>query len=190
MQITHASASAAILRAADENRLVQGQWHTTGERGRHMACLLGSIAPSVNSAADCNGDLMPLWMAELTVTLFDGMPTDQIVPIAYRYGGLVARWHTLTEAQWHGVLMRFLIRCIDDAVEAARPLNVGKPYWPAVEAACKQSKSAVLSGDDARAGAAARAAWAAAEAAEAAARAAQYHSLFAFLLAQIESECR
>ena len=43
MQITHASASAAILRAADENRLVQGAWHTTGERGRHMAGLLDQI---------------------------------------------------------------------------------------------------------------------------------------------------
>ena len=43
MQITHASASAAILRAADENRLVQGKWHTKGKHGRHMAFLLAQI---------------------------------------------------------------------------------------------------------------------------------------------------
>ena len=213
IEISHADASAAILRHVEDGTLVQGRWHGQGEDGREIACLLGAIHPQVKEAADCNGDLMPMWLAELTPTLFDGILAEQIFPLARRYGQLVARWHALSEAQWESVLTRVLIRCIDDAVAAARPVSEGKEYWPQVEAACAQSKTAIESGDAAAgaaakaAGAASRAAawaaawaagaaraaawatWAAAWAAGAASRAAAYLSLFNFVLDQIEAEC-
>lgn len=216
LNITHAAASAAILAACDERRLTQAKWHGHGNDGREIACLLGSIHPSVTSPAECNGALMPMWLAELTPTLFDGIPAEQIYPIARRYGELVGRWHVLSPAQWDGLLTQFLIRTIDEAVDAARPASEGKPYWPAVAAACEQTKTALLTGDGLRAAARARAAAReAAEAAEAvaraaaraaareaaaaaaavawaaareAARAAVYLSLFTFLLDQIEAE--
>ena len=146
LKLTNADASAAILRAVDEGTLVQGKWHHKHE-GREVACLLGSMDPRVNSAADCNGDLMPLWMAEVTVTLFDRISQDQIAPIAKRYGAAVAGWHVLTDEQWKSTLTRFLIRTIDDALESARPVNIGKPYWDAVEKACAQCRTAIESGD-------------------------------------------
>ena len=203
--VTHAEASANILAFAAEGRLTQGQWHGRGDDGREIACLLGAIHPSVTSAAECNGDLMPLWLAELTPVLFDGIPAEEVSPIARRYGELVARWHALSAAQWDAILTRVLVRCIDDAVAAARPVSEGKEYWPAVEAACAQCRVAIESGADAAwateaawaaeaaAGAAARAARAAADAAWAAVEAAwaaeaAYLSLFNFVLDQIAAE--
>jgi hypothetical protein len=169
LNITHAEASANILAFADEGRLTQKMWHGRGDDGRDIACLLGSIHPSVRSAAECNGALMPMWLAKLTPTLFDGIPADAIYPFAKRYGALVARWHALDKAAWDRILIKLLVRTIDDAVDAARPIAQGNDYWPAVEAACAQSKAAIESGDNA----AAFAAFAAANAARAAANAAR-----------------
>ena len=142
INITHAAASAAILRHADEGRLVQGQWHTE-KNGRDLACLLGAIHPNITSPADCGADLMPAWLAELTVVLFDGLPKSEMLHAARRYGELVARWHVLSPAQWDAVLTQFLIYAIDQAVDAVRPAAAGKSYWLSVEAACEQAKSAL-----------------------------------------------
>ena len=172
VEITHADASANILRFCAEKRLTQGQWHEKAEDGRDIACLLGSIDPSVKMPEDCNGDLMPLWLAQLTVVLFDHLSVDNIYPIAHRYGELVARWHILTDTDWNSILIKFLVRRIDDAVEAARPVSVGKPYWDAIETVCEQSKVAIKSGDKTAADAARDAASAVADADYAAASAA------------------
>jgi hypothetical protein len=154
VEISNAEASANILRFAEEGRLVQSEWHGQDDDGREIACLLGAIHPSV------------------TPPLFDGIPAAEIVPIAGRYGGLVARWGDLAPAAWERVKTAFLIQTVDEAMVAARPVSEGKPYWPAVEAACKQVKAALESGDKkalAAAEAAAEAtAWTAAWAAEAA----------------------
>ena len=182
IDITNAEASAAILSHVDAGTLAQGVWHDQGKDGREIACLLGAIHPSVKKAADCNGDLMPMWLAELTPTLFDGIAAENIYPMARRYGELVGRWHVLSGARWDGILTRVLIRCIDDAVTAARPANEGKDYWPAVAAACEQVKAALNDGD----ADALSAAW---SAAASAARSAAYLSLFTFVLDQIEAEC-
>ena len=202
---TNEFASNAILRAVETKSLVQSSWHSRAEDGRQVACLLGSISPDVRSVKDCNASLMPLWLAELTPTLFDGIPADHVYPVAERYGRAVGQWNKLTDIQWNSILVKFLVRTIDDALSAARPQCVDKPYWQAVEDACASSKAAIVSGDDpekkaeaaaraaeAAARAAARAAWAAARtaaeaAAEAAARAA-YLKLFTFLLDTIEEE--
>jgi hypothetical protein len=193
MTITHASASKAILAAVDAKTLTQGGWRRRGDDGREIACLLGSIDPSVNSPKDCNGDLMPMWMAELTPVLFDGVAFDQVYPIAQRYGTLVGKWHVLTKESWDNSLNKFLVRLIDDAVDSARPVNVGKAYWPQVEQACSDVKTALGTKDKdkikaarAAADAAARAARAAADAARAARAASK--KLFDFLLDCIETE--
>lgn len=191
LNITHSEASANILKACDAGALVQGKWHGRDKEGREIACLLGAIHPSVTSPAECNGSLMPMWLAELTLVLFDGIEAEHVIPIARRYGELVGDWHVLSPEQWSAILRRVLIRCIDDAVAAARPVSEGKEYWPAVERACAQSRVAIEGRDEAAARAAARAAtdaaMAAAWAAPGAAWAAVYLSLFTFVLDQIEA---
>src|SRR5262249_39790713 len=108
--ITNTEASANILAACEAHTLVQKHWHTRADDGRELACLLGSIGPGVNSASDCNAELMPLWLAEITVSLFDGISENAIYPMAQRFGVLVGRWHVLTPEHWDRVLHRFLVR--------------------------------------------------------------------------------
>ena len=184
--ITNEEAASNILAAVEAGTLVQGKWHGNGDDGRAIACLLGAIDPKVNKPADCNGELMPMWLAELTPALFDGISFSEINMIARRYGQLVARWHILQEPNWQVILRNFLVRTIDDAVDAARPGNEGKAYWQQVVEACEQSKQAIASGDDkSKKKAAARAA-----ANAAANAAAAYLKLFTFLLDQIEDQCK
>jgi len=118
--IPHATASANILRHVETGTLIQGGWHRR-RGGVELACLLGSIDPSVKTTQDCNAELMPLWLAETSLVLFDGLPRGSIGPVARRYGTLIAQWHVLVPIRWDAILMRFLIRAIDDAVDAARP---------------------------------------------------------------------
>lgn len=145
--ITHAAASTNILRAVETRSLTQKKWHGKGAGGREIACLLGSIDKRVSSPSDCNADLMPLWLAELTPVLFDGIAADQIYLVAERYGRAVDQWGRLSDDQWSLILTRFFVRCIDDALDAARPLCVGQSYWQAVEDVCAQCKAAITSGD-------------------------------------------
>lgn len=197
MKITNAEFGSNIVAAAKAGTLVQGRWHDTRHDGVKVACLLGSGHESIRCAKDCNANLMPLWMAELTVALFDGIAAADVATIGERYGSLVQRWDVLTHGAWDDILTNFLVRTIEDALDSARSVATGKDYWPAVEAACKQSQAATLTKDKAAARAAAsagsRAARAAALAAERAASAAESSAsaaamrLFAFLLDQIEA---
>lgn len=50
VDITHAEASAAILRHVVEHRLIQGGWHGHDKDDREIACLLGAIHPLVELA--------------------------------------------------------------------------------------------------------------------------------------------
>src|SRR5215469_8482524 len=109
MLITHAEASRNILAFASEGRLVQNEWHGRTEDGRETACLLGAIHPSVTSSRECNAALMPRWLAEITLALFDCISGAAIVPLATRYGELIGRWHSLTDADWADALKATLI---------------------------------------------------------------------------------
>jgi len=171
MSFSHAEASKNIITFATEGRLVQSAWHTKHE-GREMACLLGSIHPSVTRPSDCNGDLMPMWLAELTPTMFDGLPSSSVQAIGMRYGSLVSRWHVLKDENWNKVLNTFLIKLVDTALESARSVAKDLPVWAQVETSSKQVIAALKSGNKeelaASEAASEAASWAASEAARAA----------------------
>ena len=141
--ISNADASANILAAAAGGRLIRGSWHCRGDDGRELACVLGSIHPSVAGASDCSGALMPLWMAHVTMALFDRLPDSETYPIGERYGTLIARWDSLSADQWASIMRALLVRCIDDAVEAVRPVSAGKPHWDVVERACAECRRVI-----------------------------------------------
>lgn len=180
-EITNAEASANILAACNAGTLVQGKWHGHAEDGREIACLLGSIHPGVRSPADCNGALMPMWLAELTPVLFDGLPQSEIEPIARRYGEMVARWHVLLPDDWDAVLCDFLGGVIDAAlsmggylpsVAVADAAGTARAAWAAL-AAAEAVRVAEAAANAAAAGRAGRAAWTAATSTTRATRAAR-----------------
>jgi hypothetical protein len=171
---THAEASQNILTYINEGRLVQRVW-SKEEKGREIGCLLHAIG-GYNSTKECPASLMPAWMAECTVTLFDGLADGDFIPISRRYSDLIGNWGVITKDGWNNVLARWLVRLIDQAVDAVPAAAKTESYWPDIEKACALSKEAIVSKDKDKARAAARAARAAAEAAwaaEAAAAAAE-----------------
>jgi hypothetical protein len=148
MSFSNGHASLNILTAVNERRLVQGKWQGKGADGRWIACLLGAIDPKVNDPSDCNADLMPLWLAKLTPTLFDGILVDHIYHIARRYGELIGRWRVVTPQQWDEIHTAFLVYAIDTALDAARRIAVkNSVYWRAARDACLQCRQAVSDGD-------------------------------------------
>lgn len=120
MKITHETAAANILLHATERRFEQSEWQGLSRDGRATACLLGAIDPDINSEEQCNGDLMPMWLAVLTTTLFDSIPIGEIYVIGERYGHLIARWGVVSPRMWDSVLDKFVARLSGDVHAASQ----------------------------------------------------------------------
>ena len=171
LDITRDLACDRIELFATEGRLTQGSWHTEKD-GRQLACLLGAIDPSVDSSEACPSSVMPSWLAHLLPALFDGVSEDNAISYGMRFAKALRNGNTD-----ESVMRKFLIVCVESAVNYARPVSEGKSYWDAVEKSCgdvvkllsskkKTSKAAADAAD-----AAADAAYAADVAADVAARA-------------------
>jgi hypothetical protein len=166
--VLNATAADNIISYLRDGRLVQNAW-TREDQGHHVACLLGA-AGNYQSTQDCPATLMPRWLAECTVTLYDGLPQeDANGDLVRRYADMMRRWHVLTPDRWDNVHRAFLVRCIDQAVESVPAFAKTQSYWPAVSAACEQSKTAITSKREGAAKSAALSAASAAESAESAA---------------------
>jgi hypothetical protein len=164
----NATAADNIISYLRDGRLVQNAW-TREDQGHHVACLLGA-AGNYHSTQDCPATLMPRWLAECTVTLYDGLPQeDANGDLVRRYADMMRRWHVLTPDRWDNVHRAFLVRCIDQAVESVPAFAKTQSYWPAVSAACEQSKTAITSKREGAAESAALSAESAARSAESAA---------------------
>ncbi len=154
--------------------LRQNVWYYEDEE-RHIAGLLGASSPDVHDVEDvnCAALCMPQWLAELTLPLFDGVPTDQADAYALRYADVAERWCALTPEAWDRVSVTFRVACVEQALTSAEAVQpTPRPdYWDAVEAACNAMVAALKSGDaaevDRAAEASAGAAWAADAAEEA-----------------------
>lgn len=190
----HEAAFNSLQAHITEGRLAQGTWGRVKD-GKNVACLLGAAA-GITDAGDCPAALMPPWLAHLTPVLFDGLPKAAVTPTASRYAYCMRYWGKITADGWERILARYLIRAIDQAVDAVPASAKTASYWPAIAEAVEACKEVVLA--DAAAAAAARAADAAraayavtaAAAAYAVTAAAAYESLFAALLTEIEAELR
>src|ERR1700690_1644789 len=126
----HKQASENILSFLSDGRLIQQTWSSERE-GRHVACLLGA-AGGYSSTKECPAELMPGWLAECTVTLFDGLAPEDVAPISKRYGDLIGRWGAIADVGWDDILTRFLMRTIDQAIESVPTYAKKKEYWPAI----------------------------------------------------------
>ncbi|MFZ4687882.1 MAG: hypothetical protein ACOYLS_01460 [Polymorphobacter sp.] len=76
MTITAHEARTRYDAAMAEGRLVVGKWQSQADDGRHLACALGIIDPSITDPKDCPASVMPRWLAKLTVYFFDGQRAD------------------------------------------------------------------------------------------------------------------
>jgi len=71
--------------------LVQSAWHSQANDGRQLACALGVIGDDVKSAKDCPAQIMPRWLAQMTVWFFDGQKEDDALDWGLRFYEQIAR---------------------------------------------------------------------------------------------------
>ncbi len=179
MSSLNETASLNILSYLNEGRLVQRSW-SREQDGKHLGCLLHA-AGGYNDVSECPAQLMPRWVAECTITMFDKLQAGDVPAIARRYASAIGKWDTVTPEAWDNILRRWLVRLIDQAVDAVPTSAKSENYWPAIDQACTDVKGALTSGDKDAARAAAVAAYAATDAAA-------NNSLFNALLDEIEKE--
>jgi hypothetical protein len=163
--ITREDAALRMMEFANEGRLIQNHWHEAREDGRELACLLGAIHPDVTGPSDCPASVMPNWMAELLLTLFDGVSMDKATNYGRRFSEALRVGNTDDS-----VLRKFLIATVEFAVTADALANANANAHTATHAGARAADAAA---DAAYAAAHAAAAYAAyAAAADHAARAA------------------
>lgn len=98
MKISHKQASARIQKMLANGRLIPNAFQSKDERGRRLACLIGSISPKITKMSDCPANLMPQWMLEATIMLFDRMPGR--LQWAARYAHSMAEWGIFKPEDW------------------------------------------------------------------------------------------
>jgi hypothetical protein len=116
--ITNIEASQRVLAHLHEGRLVQGTFHIERD-GRELACLLGAIAPGINDTSKCPAGVMPAWMAQLTIPMFDWQTEADALAWAARFGAQMSKWHVLDFVAWDRVRDAFCATCVADARRSA-----------------------------------------------------------------------
>ena len=161
LNLTRDMACDRIETFASEGRLIQSKWHSVEENGRQLACLLGAIDDGIKGTIDCPASVMPPWLANLLPTIFDGVTEAR----ASEYGIRFAKALRIGSADDH-VMRKFLIVCVENAVDYAKPKTAEvPPYWPAIASACSNVVTLLSSGGKGPAWAQAHAAATEAEAA-------------------------
>ena len=69
----------------EEGRLVQSDWRTTDDDDRVLACALGVLGQDVESSNDCPAAVMPRWLAQIVVHLFDRQLFDDACDWGLRF---------------------------------------------------------------------------------------------------------
>ena len=88
---TAAEAYSRYQAALAEDTLVQRTWHHTAEDGRQLACALGVIGADINSASACPAQIMPRWLAQMTVWMFDAQKIEDALPWGSKFYAEIAR---------------------------------------------------------------------------------------------------
>jgi len=142
-------------RAYAEGRIIQHSWRGRSPDGRELVCALTAFGPDITTPGECPADLMPLWMANVVVTLNDGIAADDLPWFASQLLDRARRWRALDDRAWDRVSLAYRRACIRQALDYAERLQrTPRPaYWNDVQNACGAVLRA-LSGEGALAAAA------------------------------------
>jgi hypothetical protein len=122
-----------ILNLHNEGRIVRQVWTATDSQGRNMACLLAAMSPHVlkfRTASACPSDIMPSWLALVTVQFDDCGSMDMWDGVIRKYANLAGRWHVLSEEQWERLRCRFCLV----AARSSQLLISHRDFFHSVEA--------------------------------------------------------
>ncbi len=88
--------------------IIRNKWHDTDAQGRETACLLGAFGKDIDDSSKCPAEIMPAWLARLTVSFDDNGSLDKWPAMIKRYGAVANRWHVLDAAAWDICLAKTL----------------------------------------------------------------------------------
>lgn len=111
-----------ILSLFNNGRLVRWKWDWMDEYGRDCACLLVALAPetgSERSASACPAEIMPQWLAYLTLWINDSGSIKIWPETVKRYANLAGRWHVLTLQDWQKLDYTTRAICVESALPYA-----------------------------------------------------------------------
>ena len=94
--------------------IIRGAWTDGHER----ACLLAALSPEAGvaeSATACPAEVMPPWMAHLTVWIDDNPSEGAWPALVGRYAALARRWHALDDAGWERARIGVMIAIVTEA---------------------------------------------------------------------------
>lgn len=119
-----------ILDRLAAGTLARRRWTGTDAQGRHIACLLATVAPVCGERKDptaCPADIMPEWLAHLTPCL-DDAPSEEAWPgVVTRYAVVLRDLHLLNDAALrrcdYGVRRAALLAAREQAGNAAAVVN-------------------------------------------------------------------
>lgn len=117
-----------LIQYLAEGRVIRGQWRGKDEQGRDTACLLASIGPNINRPKDCPAEIMPVWLAYLSVPLNDRGSIEAWPAMIQRYGTAARRWHVLDIAAWRRCRAKTMISML----EIALPHDTGCVVAPVI----------------------------------------------------------
>ena len=87
-----------ILDRLDDGTLIRNAWTGTDAEGRATACLLAALAPecgAAESSAACPAEVMPAWLAPLTVFIDDSGSLTSWLGHVRRYAAIAPRFGEL-----------------------------------------------------------------------------------------------
>lgn len=116
VKVANAEAADRILRACDLGQLRRHTWgnQDIGEPAWE-GCLLGAAVPGAISVEDISeAGLMPFWMAELTIKLFDELSMANLEVIGRKYAELIRIWDILTESDWEAIRSNWRFYAVKD----------------------------------------------------------------------------
>lgn len=99
-----------LKRLLGEQRITRGVFLDSDAEGREVMCLLSAVSPEVAHTEvpeDCPADVMPTWLAHLTVAMTDKGSEDEWKGLVERYVKLAEHWHVLhSNKAWDRVAFR------------------------------------------------------------------------------------
>jgi hypothetical protein len=143
--------------------------------GKETACLLVAIAPEVGEGhyENCPAEVMPEWLARLTVWMDDSGSDEAWPAMVKRYAAVARRWHVLDETDWKQLDFRVRSLCVREAVHHTTDKKILAVCDTVIALCDRAGRGEFVSAEEWSAGAAA-AVWSAAGAARAAAGAATW----------------
>lgn len=99
--------------------IIRGDWTEADGDGRRLACLLAALSPEAADGVDpsmCPAEVMPSWLAYMTVAMNDGGTMTLWPAFLSRYAAVARRWHVLDAAAWRVAEYRCRIALVREAM--------------------------------------------------------------------------